>query len=278
MTTHRLYIAMKSECVYRMSIVDKFPAAFRTSCRYDLQPANNGHYKTTTLFPCVHTSKRGGTRSAHLFQLVYSDEPSENQAEYTSFPLGNGTCWNIQTCLGTGDGNTIKAVIAALEGAAAVPNCYLSTDFPAHLTLKGCSLGLAVAACVLGLPAFAYTGWITGFGNETSEWTVGNVDGIDVKISHCRDIGMPIFVARQQLQENRQTRERCSLGRFYKFSDWMRGTPYSPVFEAIECGNIAEVVTMATSIGIQYALARINDSERIEVVSDEESESKRLCL
>lgn len=228
--------------------------ATRSVARWDCR----GHFENVTLFPCI---KRGNHPTAELFQLKYSDVPVLG-VQYANFPLASGDRWNIQKCL-MADTETTKSVVSALELAAAVPNSYISTDFPDHLNLKGCSLGLAVFACVMGCRGtFAYTGWVTTYGNDTAVFRVGPVEGTAVKIEHCCRMNIPIFVSRGQLLADRQTNSKCALSRYYRFADYLKGVPYQSFHEAVECGDVAEMLLMAQAIDTQFTLLSTAPVER----------------
>jgi hypothetical protein len=221
----------------------------RLAVRFDVRGED---FEVDNYFPCV--TKRNGvaTESAVLFRLKYSSKPVQGIV-YKNHPLADGNCWHIQEKLCYEDQDTAKSVIAALELAGAAPNSYLSTDFPPNRKLTGCSLGLTVVACVLGMPGcFAYTGWVSAYGRDTGRFPVGQVEGTATKIAFCKAKQLPLFVARRNLMTETATAEKCAFARYYQFKDFALGLPYSSdIFEAIECVSIADVLLLGYAIYVQ---------------------------
>lgn len=215
----------------------------RLICRNDAKQ----EYFSRALFPCVR--KRDGKEdTGTIYQVYYSSFPMPEK-KYKKFPLGRDGYWNIQEEFHK-DLETIKSVIAAMQTASAMSYCYLSTDFSPQATLRGCSLGLAVAACVFGLPGnFAYTGWVSSYGAEPGKMVVGPVQGTETKIKFCLQHGIPLFVAQRDLENDDSTKTKSAFNRYYSMQNYISGIPFSPkIFEAIEAADFSEVMIMATAI------------------------------
>lgn len=231
----------------------------RTAARFD----SSGHFISEALYPCVR--KKGGVASeVVLFVIRYSSLPMENTT-YANFPLASGQCWHVQSSLVNGDTDTCKSVTAAMEACAPWPGSYLSTNCPATQALRGSSLGMAVVAAILGIGAgkYAFTGWITGFGPDQGEFVVGPVDGTSVKIAHCHRERIPLFVGRTTLMNDRTTEEKCALGRYYRFADYLKGIPFKPlIYEAIEVSTLSEAMLMAGAMQMRERAGRRRKRQR----------------
>lgn len=244
----------------------------RTLVRFDVQD----DFHSETLFPCVYTIHLDHGKEEHrgaVFSLYYTAKSIRGK-KYRRMPLGHNACWNIEDVLYEHI-ETRQSVIASLSAMHAAPNSYLSTNFMATAPdskLCGCSLGLSVAACVLGLPNFAYTGWITPYSMDPSDLAVGAVKGIGAKMKYCKENRIPFFVASEALQaykkeiyassNGRQNADpddvefldKSDFNRFYNIDSYWRGVPFRfSVFEAVECNNLVEVILMALAIANQLA-------------------------
>lgn len=232
--------------------------SLRTCARYDVV---SNEYMSTSMFPCVRHNREGAT----LFKLYYSGYPLEG-VQYRRCPLGErGKAWNIQNCL-FDDGETKIAVCAALQMCGAAPGSYLSTNFPdGEVRLKGCSLGLAVFACVLGLPpGIAYTGFVSAFGVDQGH-EIGPVNGTGKKVRYCAENKIPIVLSASVLTGDPDTTRASGLGKFYCFEDWTRGKPYEcgtgmAEYMAIEVRNVAEMIIIVQSIAAQR---KVNEEEAV---------------
>jgi hypothetical protein len=206
-------------------------------------------YGTYTYFPVVHMKTKG----VALRRLVYSSAGKAN-VEYKPLPCQDGQRWNIDCRLDDIESN--KSTISALQIACAAPNCYVTVPDLKH-PVKGASLGLAVAAAVLGLPPFAYTGWVTGYGSDIGSTNVGPVDGIEYKIAHCAKIGMPLFVPAAALArcEDPSVQHKVATNRYYTFANYLRREPWdAAVHEAVMIVSFGEVIIIAWAIQYQMCV------------------------
>lgn len=239
----------------------------RTAMRFDVGCGD--HFSTCVFFPCVRAHGKPGAE-ASLWEIRYASGPSEGR-KYRRFPLGDGRVWHIDKVL-CNDNETEKSVISSLNVAKAAPGCYLSSNFPETIPLKGCSLGLAVVAVVLGMNGrYAFTGWMSGYGMD-SKFDVGPVQGTELKIEYCRKHDIPIFVAAATLESDPTTSNKSALHRFYSFADYLAGVPFSTaIHEAVECATMADVVVMWQAISLQ----RKCEANKVTESHADPSEAKR---
>ena len=253
----------------------------RTVRRFDIDEP----YENITLFPCIRTATCHTTgqkvQTGIVFQLFYTSYPlprrkGNEQRRYRRMPLGHGECWNIENCMYE-DSETRQSVVASLEAAHAAPGCYLSTDFSDNAPeskLTGCSLGLSVMACVLGLPRFAYTGWITPYSIDPSDLIIGSVRGIGAKMKFCRENNIVFFLSSSALESfkaqakempsdisaaDMMVLEKSSNNRYYNIDQYLKGARFDMnIFEAVEINSFPEAVILSLAIASQQAIEKMH--------------------
>lgn len=245
----------------------------RTTARFDHMES----FESQTTFPCIRRGTNGKPTTVALFHIFYSSSPKFPNQEYKPIPLQvQGNSWHLSIKL-TEDAETLKSVISALQCGKAAANAYISTDFPQNISLKGCSLGLAVWAAVMYLsPSHVFTGWVSEYGMTGGDFPgtipVGPVQGTEEKISYCVTKGKPIFISSATINksEDPELDLREADGQFYSFDKFVKGIPFSSrIHRAIVCSSTAEVVLLDLVIQAQQSLNQQLTSSRKTKREDE---------
>lgn len=216
----------------------------RTTKRFDSEE----EFFVETSFPVVH--RLGNEVNVIIFSIYYSSHPIQDRT-YRGLPTSDKKYqWNCDMAF-FGDIQTSNSCMAAIDAASMAPNSYLSTDFPLldNSPLSGASVGLGIFACVMGLPKFIYTGWVSTLGINSGGGCgrVGPIDGLDLKMEKCSQLGVPFFFP----GENECA--TSTLIRCYKSKDFLVGMPYHREHHiGVSCLNLEDVVLLATVLNFQF--------------------------
>lgn len=216
--------------------------------RYD----ETGSFISRTYFICKILSS-ADTDACELHSMVYSSYPIQGR-EYDGFPLGSrGGVWNLDRVF-KGDVNTCTSVTAALQGTDAVIGCYISTDVHSSVNLSGASLGLAVTMAVMGISVgsrapVVFTGWMSSFGDDSSERYVGPVDSVMCKVNWCQTNEHALFIPLLSVKRDPALAETYRAKQFYDYAKFMKHVPFSlRTYRAIVVDNVAEAQVMAMAL------------------------------
>ena len=223
----------------------------RTLKRFD----SSDDFRVKTLFPVVRKVE-GRVAEVILFEIYYSSHPMRGR-EYQSIPTSNADEQLHCDRVLFKDINTSNSVLAAIQAASMAPNAYLSTSFPNDIeecVLSGASVGLAIFACVMGLPPFVYTGWVSTFGLSNGEGSgrIGPIDSLEYKMEHCANVGIPLFFP------GMNECATSTLIRCYKSRDFLEGMPYHRKHHiGVSCVSLFDVILLSSVIAYQFENASL---------------------
>jgi hypothetical protein len=186
--------------------------------------------------------------------IFYSSRKPPDKV-FSGYPIGGERedVWYVEKTL-TADNQTQISVISALNLCGAKPGSYLYSEFPPDVSsLSGASLGVAVVVAILGLgnTKFAFTGWMSSFGQERESVAMGHVDYVDMKIMGCLQRGLVLFFPLSTLKHgNKRTRNSTYFTHsIYTFRDYLIGVPYTDKHEGVGVANVAELIVLVGWMG-----------------------------